>query len=66
MNELRISKELVKFYRAKGKEPIVRYLISIILTFRTSLTLNIAIRLGLLKPNFRLSTMIQLYRRYYY
>jgi len=58
MNKRKISKELARFYRAKGCKATIRYLISTISTFSTSLTLNIAIKLGLLEPNFRLSTIV--------
>src|SRR5665213_573075 len=64
MNETKISRELARFCGAEGKESTARYLVGTTSTFGTGLTLNMAIGLGLLEPDFRLSAMVQLYGRH--
>jgi hypothetical protein len=65
MSESNIRRELAKFCGDEDTKPTTRYLVRTTSTFSTGLTLNITIRLGLLEPDFRISAMIQMYRRYY-
>ena len=58
MLESNIRRELAKFYKDEDTKPTTRYLVRTTSTFSTGLTLNIVIRLGLLKPDFRILTMI--------
>ncbi len=64
MSEKQISKELSTFCGDEKTSPSARYLVGTTSTFGTGLTLNMAIGLLLLEPDFRLSSMTQLYARH--
>ncbi len=64
LTEKLINKELGKFCGDEKGTTTARYLVGTTSTFGTGLTLNMAVGLCLLEPDFRVSSMTQLYARH--
>jgi hypothetical protein len=64
MSDKQINGELDKFTGGVSGLPTTRYLVGTTSCFSVGITLNMAISITLLEPDFRLSTMVQLFARH--